>query len=134
MALSLILPVLNEAATIEATLRRLAQQAPDAERVVVDGGSTDGTADRARTLATVITAPKGRARQIPFVGKQRLPVDRGHHGDARDRRRRLLGRWQFRFAGQIGQRDSHGLRLGPRSFARRLPRGRSGVRLGRPGR
>ena len=64
--LAIIIPVLNEAATIEATLRRLA---PLRERgamvIVVDGGSTDDTATRATSLADrVLAAPRGRALQM----------------------------------------------------------------------
>ena len=43
-SLSIIVPVLNEAARVEAALQRLRAQAPEAEIVVVDGGSRDGTA------------------------------------------------------------------------------------------
>jgi rSAM/selenodomain-associated transferase 2 len=64
MRLSIILPALNEAAAIEAALRRVAAQAPEAERIVVDGGSTDGTARLAAPLATVLAAPRGRASQM----------------------------------------------------------------------
>lgn len=64
VSLSIILPALNEATGIEATLRRLQAQAPQAERIVVDGGSVDGTVELARPLATVLLAPRGRARQM----------------------------------------------------------------------
>ena len=64
--LSVIVPALNEAANIEATLRALdAARARGAEVIVVDGGSTDATVARATSLADrVITAPRGRARQM----------------------------------------------------------------------
>lgn len=43
---SIVTPVLNRVATIEACLRSIAQQThPDVEHIVVDGGSTDGTLD-----------------------------------------------------------------------------------------
>jgi rSAM/selenodomain-associated transferase 2 len=64
MRLSIILPVLNEAAGIAAALRRLQAQAPAAERIVVDGGSTDSTPEIARPLAAVMTSPRGRAQQM----------------------------------------------------------------------
>ena len=64
MRLSIIVPVLNEAALIGETLGRLATLAPDAERIVVDGGSTDDTVARAAALARVIQAPRGRAAQL----------------------------------------------------------------------
>jgi rSAM/selenodomain-associated transferase 2 len=66
MRLSLIVPVLNEAEGITATLSRL-QPLRDRghEVIVVDGGSTDTTAERARRLADqVLVARKGRARQM----------------------------------------------------------------------
>lgn len=64
MRLSIILPALNEAAGIVPALRRLEKQAPGAQRIVVDGGSSDGTPDLAQPLAAVIAAPRGRARQM----------------------------------------------------------------------
>jgi rSAM/selenodomain-associated transferase 2 len=45
MKFSVIVPVLNEAPLIRPFLRHLRDRAPEAEVVVVDGGSTDGTAD-----------------------------------------------------------------------------------------
>lgn len=64
--LSIIIPCLNEAATIADALRALAPlRARGAEVVVVDGGSTDATIDEARPLADqVITATRGRAMQM----------------------------------------------------------------------
>ena len=66
LKLSIIMPVLDEAATIEAALIALAPlRANGVEIVVVDGGSRDGTAWLARPLADqVITAPAGRASQM----------------------------------------------------------------------
>lgn len=43
MHVSVIVPVFNEATLIQPFLARLRQQAPDAEIIVVDGASTDGT-------------------------------------------------------------------------------------------
>lgn len=62
--LSVIVPVLNEAALIDAFLAHLAAAAPGAEVLVVDGGSADDTAARAAGRARVIAAPRGRARQM----------------------------------------------------------------------
>jgi rSAM/selenodomain-associated transferase 2 len=64
--ISIIIPALNEAAGIGATLAALA---PLRERghdvIVVDGGSADGTPELARPLADrVIAAPRGRASQM----------------------------------------------------------------------
>jgi uncharacterized protein len=61
--LSVIIPALNEAEQIRATLISL-QTDPEPEIIVVDGGSRDGTRTRARAAgATVMSAPRGRARQ-----------------------------------------------------------------------
>jgi rSAM/selenodomain-associated transferase 2 len=66
MTLSIIMPVLNEAADIQAALRALAPlRAQGVEVIVVDGGSTDGTAESARPFADhVMSAPRGRATQM----------------------------------------------------------------------
>jgi rSAM/selenodomain-associated transferase 2 len=66
MKLSIIMPVLDEAAEIEAALRLLAPyRARGAEVIVVDGGSSDSTPDLARPLADrVLTSPRGRAAQM----------------------------------------------------------------------
>ncbi|MGJ7459892.1 TIGR04283 family arsenosugar biosynthesis glycosyltransferase [Halomonas sp. MA07-2] len=64
--LSLIMPVLDEASTIAATLdflQPLIQRG--VEVIVVDGGSHDDTAALAAPLCTrVVDAPRGRARQM----------------------------------------------------------------------
>jgi rSAM/selenodomain-associated transferase 2 len=64
--LSIIVPCLNEAQGITATLSALAPlRARGAEVIVVDGGSVDGTPERAAALADlVVTAPRGRASQM----------------------------------------------------------------------
>jgi rSAM/selenodomain-associated transferase 2 len=64
--LSIIIPALNEASRIEATLASLAPlRARGHEVIVVDGGSADGTARVAAPLADrVLTAPRGRASQM----------------------------------------------------------------------
>jgi len=64
--LSVVIPVLNEAATLRATLEALQSlRSRGVDVVVADGGSVDGTADLAVGLAdTVLSAPKGRARQM----------------------------------------------------------------------
>lgn len=64
--LSIVVPVLNEAAGIADTLEALAPlRARGAEVIVVDGGSRDDTVAGARPLADqVIDGPRGRARQM----------------------------------------------------------------------
>jgi rSAM/selenodomain-associated transferase 2 len=66
MRLSIIVPALNEAAAIGATLAALAPlRARGHEVLVADGGSEDGTRDIARPLADrVIAGARGRARQM----------------------------------------------------------------------
>jgi rSAM/selenodomain-associated transferase 2 len=61
---STVVPVLNEADTITAALSRLRRDFPGCELVVVDGGSSDNTAELAAPLATVVRSERGRARQM----------------------------------------------------------------------
>ena len=65
-ALTVVMPVLNEADGIEATLASLAPlRQRGVELIVVDGGSTDGTPAIAQTQgARVCVSPRGRARQM----------------------------------------------------------------------
>jgi hypothetical protein len=66
-SLAIVMPVLNEAAGIEAALRALAPlRARGARVVVADGGSADDTLARARRFdgVEVIQAPRGRAAQM----------------------------------------------------------------------
>ncbi len=64
--ISIIVPVLDEAAGIEACLARLGGlRAAGAELIVADGGSADRTVALARPLADrVVHAPRGRAAQM----------------------------------------------------------------------
>jgi rSAM/selenodomain-associated transferase 2 len=66
MSLSIIIPVLNEAANIAAALQALGPlRAGGVELIVVDGGSADDTAALARPLADfVIASARGRATQM----------------------------------------------------------------------
>ena len=62
--ISIIIPTLNEEENIIPCLEATGQ-AENVERIVVDGGSSDGTADRAQSWgATVLSATRGRARQM----------------------------------------------------------------------
>lgn len=66
MSLSIIIPCLNEAEGIAATLAALQSlRRRGAEVIVVDGGSRDDTVALARPLAdAVVDAPRGRALQM----------------------------------------------------------------------
>ncbi len=65
MKLSAIVPILNEESAIASTLRALRVGAPDAEIIVVDGGSSDRSRERARPLCDrLIDSPRGRPRQM----------------------------------------------------------------------
>lgn len=66
MRLAVVVPVLDEAAAIAATLERLAPlRTRGALVVVVDGGSSDATLERARLLADrVLQSGRGRALQM----------------------------------------------------------------------
>ncbi len=70
MKLSIIVPVLDEAAVIGAALQRLKEQAPDAEILVVDGGSSDGTAELARGRCRVLQGARGRALQLNLGARE----------------------------------------------------------------
>lgn len=65
---TIIIPVLNEASSIVATLEQLRQLQPAAaELIVVDGGSTDGTAKLVRKSGLadkVLSSGRGRAVQM----------------------------------------------------------------------
>ncbi|HTQ78160.1 MAG TPA: TIGR04283 family arsenosugar biosynthesis glycosyltransferase [Burkholderiales bacterium] len=66
MRLSIVIPVLDEAAALPGALRALAPlRARGHEVIVADGGSADGSAALAAPLAdAVLAAPRGRARQM----------------------------------------------------------------------
>ncbi len=64
--LSVVVPTLNAAATLPATLAALRADGEDSVEVIVaDGGSCDGTPDvAARSNVAVIAAPRGRGAQL----------------------------------------------------------------------
>lgn len=66
MSLSVVVPMLNEAAALPALLNHLRHlQANGAEVVLVDGGSHDDSTSLARAAGfTVVEAERGRARQM----------------------------------------------------------------------
>jgi rSAM/selenodomain-associated transferase 2 len=64
LTVSIIVPVRDEEAGIERTLRALSAAFGDCELIVVDGGSRDATVARARPHATVLHADGGRGPQL----------------------------------------------------------------------
>jgi rSAM/selenodomain-associated transferase 2 len=63
--LSVVVPMLNESPRIAGTLNSIRRGAPDAETIVVDGGSSDASVAIARPLCNVlITASRSRALQM----------------------------------------------------------------------
>ncbi len=62
--LSVVIPSLNEASQLEATLKPIMQNAR-CEVIIADGGSTDATVELAKKLGCrVVTANRGRGRQM----------------------------------------------------------------------
>jgi len=66
MHFSIIIPVLNEEAVLEATLARLTRQASGQhyELIIVDGGSSDSTVAIAERYGRVVSSSRGRATQM----------------------------------------------------------------------
>src|SRR6266516_3485667 len=65
MQVSVIVPVFNEASLIRRFLAHLRERAPGAEIIVADGGSTDGTAERAADLCDrLVQSQRSRAHQM----------------------------------------------------------------------
>lgn len=64
MKLSVVVPTLNEKATLGELLDHLDASTGVAEIVVADGGSTDGTVDIAESRATVVRTGPGRGIQL----------------------------------------------------------------------
>ena len=75
MIISIVVPTLNEAGLIQPFLAHLRERATEAEIIVADGGSYDGTADLARALCDRLVASK-RNRAIQMNTGARIA-----HGD-----------------------------------------------------
>src|SRR5437667_4613332 len=73
MAVSVVIPTLNEAAVLSGAIGRLRDQQPH-EIIVVDGGSTDRTLQAASGADLVLQAAPGRASQMS-VGAARATGD-----------------------------------------------------------
>ena len=81
---ALIVPTLNEADTITASLERLQRDFPDCELVVVDGGSSDATVALAAGVTNVIEGPTGRAAQMNLgAARTTAPILWFIHADCR---------------------------------------------------
>jgi rSAM/selenodomain-associated transferase 2 len=63
MAVSVLIPTLNEAGRLGETLRRLRAERPH-EIIVADGGSADATCRLAAAADRLLHAPRGRAAQM----------------------------------------------------------------------
>lgn len=66
MLLSIVIPCLNEVDTIEQCLQRLSScRSQQVELIVVDGGSADGSGERARPYCDkLVQTDRGRAKQM----------------------------------------------------------------------
>jgi rSAM/selenodomain-associated transferase 2 len=113
--LSIIVPALDEPAIADHLARLAPLQARGAQVIVVDGGSADGTLERARPFADLaLSAPRGRASQMnagAAVARGRillflhadtdLPEDADALvQDAVGARQRAWGRFDVRIAGR----------------------------------
>lgn len=64
LPVSIVVPVLNEAPRLPGLLDRLIRDFPGCELVVVDGGSSDGTADLVAAPARLVQTWAGRGHQL----------------------------------------------------------------------
>lgn len=64
LSVSIVVPVLNEAARLPGLLHRLHRDFPSCEVVVVDGGSTDATPELVQPPARLVRTGAGRGRQL----------------------------------------------------------------------
>ena len=64
-SVSIVIPTLNEEKQIDALAAHLQLRAPEIEWILADGGSTDGTLDKAKQHKfKTISSPKGRGNQM----------------------------------------------------------------------
>lgn len=113
VALSIIMPAKNEAKAIGEVVRTALETFPDAEVVVVDDGSTDETAERAREAgATVVSHPSSlgngaavKAGARAARGEVLAFMDADGQHDAREFAK-LLPRLDEGYEMAVGARDS----------------------------
>jgi rSAM/selenodomain-associated transferase 2 len=112
--LTIVIPVLDEAAIIAEALQALAPfRARGAEVIVVDGGSSDGTPDLAAPYADrVVAAPRGRGApmnlgaslgagdRLLFLHADTTLPDHADHLVAAALEERAWGRFDLRIAGR----------------------------------
>lgn len=67
MKISLIVPIYNEEKKIDTLLAQLRALPGSWEIILADGGSTDGTLQKAGHDFTLLSCPKGRANQMNFA-------------------------------------------------------------------
>lgn len=71
MEVAIILPTLNEGATIGKLVDSLVRDPyPDKEIIVVDGGSTDGTVNMAKKSGAIVLKEKGKYKCLPNARNQ----------------------------------------------------------------
>jgi rSAM/selenodomain-associated transferase 2 len=70
--ISIVIPILNEAATLDAFLRNLSQQQRKFEIILADGGSTDGTREVLKRFPGIklVRSGEGRGKQMNDGARQ----------------------------------------------------------------
>ncbi len=72
MKISVVIPTLNEAGNILASIHSVRMQPGEHQIIVVDAGSTDGTAAIARPHAEVLLGERGRGAQMNLGARQAM--------------------------------------------------------------